>query len=246
LLGHRFGAVLAILLSAGGISAASGPDFSRDVRPILSQHCFKCHGPDDAAREAKLRLDVCESAIARTESGKTPIVPGKPDSSELIRRIFSHDADEMMPPPAANKPLSDNERQILRAWVLAGAEYKSHWAFVPPKQVPPPKLSAHGTHSRNPIDDFVHAQLESSGLELKPSPEADRYTLARRVCIDLIGLPPTPAEADAFVNDPAPDAYERLVDRLLASPHYGERWARRWLDLARSAATNGSEKAGTR
>ncbi len=244
--GLRFGAILAILASASGISAAGGLDFSRDVRPILSQHCFKCHGPDDAAREAKLRLDVRESAIARTESGKTPIVPGKPDSSELIRRIFSHDADEMMPPPAANKPLSDSERQILRAWVSAGAEYKSHWAFVPPKQVPPPKLSAQRTHSRNPIDDFVQAQLESSGLELKLSPQADRYTLARRVCIDLIGLPPTPAEADAFVNDPAPDAYERLVDRLLASPHYGERWARRWLDLARYADTNGYEKDRTR
>jgi hypothetical protein len=222
----------------------SRPDFSREVRPILSQHCFKCHGPDDAAREAKLRLDMRDSAIARGESGKTPILPGKPDASELIRRIFSRDADEMMPPPAANKPLSDAERKILREWVAAGAEYKPHWAFVPPGQVaPPPSPRTIGVPpARNPIDEFVRAQLAASGVGLKPSPEADRYTLIRRVCLDLVGLPPTPAETDAFVNDPSPNAYERLVDRLLASPHYGERWARRWLDLARYADTNGYEK----
>jgi hypothetical protein len=234
------GIVLAILTLAGRISAAEGPDFSRDVRPILSHHCFKCHGPDDAAREAKLRLDRAESATARAESGKTPIVPGKPEASELVRRIFSHDADEMMPPPAANKPLSDDERRILREWVASGAEYKPHWAFVPPRPMPPPP--ERDQWSRNPIDAFIQAQIEASGLGLNPSPEADRYTLARRVYIDLIGLPPTPEDSDEFVNDPAPDAYERLVDRLLASPHYGERWARRWLDLARYADTNGYEK----
>jgi Protein of unknown function (DUF1549)/Protein of unknown function (DUF1553)/Planctomycete cytochrome C len=243
------GAALAILLSAAGISVAGGPDFSREVRPILSQHCFKCHGPDDGAREAKLRLDLRDSAIAHREPGKAPIVPGKPESSELIRRIFSHDADEIMPPPAANKPLSDSERGILRAWVAAGAEYKPHWAFVPPRQAPPPAVSSlaassQGLRLRGPIDAFIQAQLESSGL--KSAPEADRYTLIRRASLDLSGLPPTPAEVDAFVNDPAPDAYERLVDRLLASPHYGERWARRWLDLARYADTNGYEKDRTR
>jgi Protein of unknown function (DUF1553)/Protein of unknown function (DUF1549)/Planctomycete cytochrome C len=243
------GAALAIVCALAGFGFAAGPDssrpdFSRDVRPILSQHCFKCHGPDDAAREAKLRLDLRESAIARAESGKTPIVPGQPAASELIRRIDSHDADAMMPPPAANKPLSDDERRILRAWVAAGAEYKPHWAFVPPRQVPPPRVAARTDvpPSRNPIDDFIRAQLESSGLGLQPSPEADRYTLIRRVSLDLIGLPPTPAEADAFVNDISPNAYERLVDRLVASPHYGERWGRRWLDVARYADTNGYEK----
>src|SRR5579872_1921902 len=133
----RLGIALAIVCGSAGFGLAAGPDssrpdFSRDVRPILSQHCFKCHGPDDAAREAKLRLDVRESAVARSESGKTPIVPGHPESSELIRRIFSHDADELMPPAAANKPLSGDERKILRAWVAAGAEYQPHWAFVPP------------------------------------------------------------------------------------------------------------------
>jgi len=245
----RLGAALAIVCALAGFGFAAGPDFSRpdfsrDVRPILSQHCFKCHGPDDAAREAKLRLDLPESATARTESGKAAIVPGKADSSELIRRIDSHNADEMMPPPAANKPLSDDERRILRAWVAAGAEYKPHWAFVPPRQVPPPGVAprADVPPSRNPIDEFIRAQLESSGLGLQPSPEADRYTLIRRVSLDLIGLPPTPAEADAFVNDSSPNAYERLVDRLLASPHYGERWGRRWLDVARYADTNGYEK----
>jgi hypothetical protein len=240
LLSLRLGVASAIFSTAVGISAAGGPDFSRDVRPILSQHCFKCHGPDDAAREAKLRLDLAGSATKQAESGKTPIVPGRPEASELIRRIFSNDASEMMPPPAANKPLSDDERRILREWVVAGAEYKPHWAFVPPKQVPPP--AERGVRARNPVDAFVQSQLEASGLGLKPAPEADRYTLARRVSLDLIGLPPTLAEADAFVNDSSPDAYERLVDRLLASPHYGERWARRWLDLARYADTNGYEK----
>jgi hypothetical protein len=243
--GCRLGAALAIVLASVGVTTGRGPDFSREVRPILSQHCFKCHGPDDGAREAKLRLDLRDSAISRSESGKTPIVPGKPESSELIRRVFAHDADEIMPPPAANKPLSDDERSILRAWVAAGAEYMPHWAFVPPQQVPPPAASAsQAVRVRGPIDAFIQAQLDSSGL--KAAPEADRYTLIRRVCLDLVGLPPTPEEADAFVDDPSPDAYERLVDRLLASPHYGERWARRWLDLARYADTNGYEKDRTR
>ncbi len=233
--GSCLGAALAILLSAAGISVAGGPDFSREVRPILSQHCFKCHGPDDGAREAKLRLDLRDSALARSESGKTPIVPGKPESSELIRRIFSKDADEILQPPAANKPLSDSERGILRAWVASSAEYKPHWAFVPPQQVPPPAVSSsaatsQGLRSRGPIDAFIRgAPSESSGLGLNSAPEADRYTLIRRVCLDLVGLPPTPAEADAFVNDPSPDAYERLVDRFkLASPHYGEHSLARW------------------
>jgi hypothetical protein len=244
LLGFRLGTALAVVSLVAGVSAAAGPDFSREVRPILSQHCFKCHGPDDGAREAKLRLDLREAATSQGDSGKIAIVPGKPDSSELIRRIFSHDADVIMPPPAANKPLSDDERKILRAWVAAGAEYKPHWAFVAPVQTPPPAMPPSDTRSRNPIDAFIETQLKSSTL--KPAPEADRYTLVRRVYLDLIGLPPTPEEADAFVSDPAPNAYERVLDRLLASPHYGERWARRWLDLARYADTNGYEKDRTR
>ena len=215
------------------------PDFTRDVRPILSEHCFKCHGPDDAARQAKLRLDLRDAALSKSESGSVPVVPGKPDASEVVRRILSHDPDEMMPPPAANKPLSEQKKKILRDWIAAGAPYKAHWAFVPPRQAPPP-LVHDLAWPRNAIDRFVLARLEAAGL--RPAPEADRYTLVRRVSLDLIGLPPTPEEADAFVQDTAPDAYERLVDRLLASPHYGERWGRRWLDLARYADTNGYEK----
>src|SRR5580704_14163360 len=173
LLAFRLGVVLAVLWGGVGISAGGGPDFSREVRPILSQHCFKCHGPDDGAREAKLRLDLRDSAFSRSESGKTPIVPGKPESSELIHRVFAHDADEIMPPPAANKPLSDDERRILRAWVAAGAEYKPHWAFVPPQQVPPPAASAsQAVRGRGPMDGFIQAQLDSNGL--KAAPEADR------------------------------------------------------------------------
>ena len=145
----------------------------------------------------------------------------------------------MMPPPTANKPLSEEKKRILREWIAGGAQYKAHWAFVPPKQAVPPRVTDFAW-PRNAIDRFILARLESVGL--KPAPEADRYTLVRRVSLDLIGLPPTPAEADAFVNDKAPDAYERLVDRLLASPHYGERWGWRWLDLARYADTNGYEK----
>jgi Protein of unknown function (DUF1553)/Protein of unknown function (DUF1549)/Planctomycete cytochrome C len=233
---------LFIALAGATVAAAKGPqppDFTRDVRPILSEHCFKCHGPDDVARQAKLRLDLREAALAKTGSGNVPIVPGKPDASEVVRRILSHDADEMMPPPAANKPLSDEKKRILRDWIAAGAPYQAHWAFVPPKQAVPP-LVHDAQWPRNPIDRFILARLESAGL--KPAPEADRYTLVRRVSLDLTGLPPTPEQADAFVNDPSPDAYERLVDRLLASPHYGERWARHWLDLARYADTNGYEK----
>jgi Protein of unknown function (DUF1553)/Protein of unknown function (DUF1549)/Planctomycete cytochrome C len=231
--------LVATVFAVRPIAGAEIPDFTRDVRPILSEHCFKCHGPDDAARQANLRLDLREAALKKSDSGATAIVPGKPDASDVVRRIASHDADEMMPPPAANKPLTDQKRQILRNWIAAGAPYKPHWAFVPPRQIPPPVV--HQTAwPRNPIDRFVLARLESAGL--KPAAEADRYTLIRRLSLDLIGLPPTIAEADAFANDRSPGAYERLVDRLLASPHYGERWGRRWLDLARYADTNGYEK----
>jgi hypothetical protein len=226
-------AALSALLLAAPLARAADVDFTRDVRPILSRHCFKCHGFDEKARKAKLRLDVREGAV------KKAIVPGKPDDSELIRRILAADADEVMPPPATKNPLSDAEKQTLKRWVAAGAEYKAHWAFVAPKQAPLPKVKQ-SDWPRNPIDTFVLARLEAEGI--KPSPQADRYTLVRRVYLDLIGLPPTPEEADAFVRDDSPGAYERLVDQLLASPHYGERWGRRWLDLARYADTNGYEK----
>jgi hypothetical protein len=216
----------------------SGVDFTRDVRPILAQNCLKCHGPDDKQRQAGLRLDVREGALAGLKSGRRAIVPGKPGQSEMVRRIFA-DGPLMMPPAHSNKSLTPSQKETLKRWVAAGAPYQQHWAFIPPTRAPMPKVKL-TRWPRNPIDAFILAKVEQAGL--KPSPEADRYTLVRRVYLDLIGLPPTPEEADAFVNDRRPDAYERLVDKLLTSPHYGERWARRWLDLARYADTNGFEK----
>ncbi len=232
-------ALLPLFVSVGTTARAGDVDFARDVRPILARHCFKCHGPDPAQRKADLRLDERKIAVGPAESGERAIVPGEPDASELVRRISSADADEVMPPPETKNPVTVAERQVLRQWIAEGAEYKAHWAFQPPGQAKLPAVKR-ADWPRNPIDRFVLARLETAGIT--PSPAADKHTLVRRVYLDLIGLPPEPAEADAFVNDPAPDAYEKLVDRLLASPHYGERWARRWLDLARYADTNGYEK----
>ena len=215
-----------------------GVDYNRDVRPILSQHCFKCHGPDEGQRQAKLRLDQRAGAFALLSSSRKAVVPGKPEASTLVTRVFSHGAN-IMPPAYANKPLSEREKDTLKQWIANGATYQPHWAFVPPHAAPIPHVK-NTAWPRNPIDNFILARLEQQGL--KPSPPADRYTLVRRVYLDLIGIPPTPEEADAFLKDTSPDAYEKLVDRLLASPHYGEKWARRWLDLARYADTNGYEK----
>lgn len=218
--------------------AAAGPDFNRDVRPILSNRCLKCHGPDEEKQEAGLRLDLREAAIRELDSGERAIVPGHADSSELVARIESDDPDLVMPPPHTKVSLSADEKPILREWIEAGAAYAPHWAFVKPVKPEPPAV-ADGSRVRNPIDRFVLARLEAAGLTA--AAEADRATLCRRVHLDLIGLPPSPDELDAFLADTSPDAYEKLVDRLLASPRYGERWARKWLDLARYADTNGYE-----
>ncbi len=229
-------------VAAGAFLHAAGadaPSFAREVRPVLAEHCFKCHGPDEETRKSGLRLDTPEGALQPAKSGKVAIKPGDPQASELVRRIFTPDEDDLMPPPAAKRPLTEEQRNILKRWVTAGAKYEPHWAFQPPRQAPLPAVRQTGW-VKNPIDTFVLARLEREGLS--PSPPADRYTLLRRVSLDLIGLPPTPEEADAFARDSSPDAYKRVVDRLLASPHYGERWARRWLDLARYADTNGYEK----
>jgi hypothetical protein len=238
----RIVTVVASLAVAGPPSAAAaGPDFAREVRPILSNRCFKCHGPDTGNQEAGLRLDLRAAAIAELDSGTQAIVPGHPDDSELIARITSTDPDLVMPPPHTKVSLTAHEKQILSAWIAAGAEYAAHWAFVPPVRPAVPDASAAPPGWRqHPIDAFVSARLHASGLA--PSPEAAKAALCRRVHLDLVGLPPTPAELDAFLADDAPDAYEKLVDRLLASERYGERWARRWLDLARYADTNGYEK----
>ena len=232
---------LALLLQGAlaGSSPPSEPDFNREVRPILSRHCFKCHGPDDKARKANLRLDTRSEALKAGKSGKNPIVPGKPDQSELVARILQADPDEVMPPSTAKLGLSDAQKQVLKRWIAAGANYAPHWAFRPPTQAPLPQVKQ-ADWPRNAIDSFVLARLETEGLQ--PSPRAEAHTLIRRLYLDLIGMPPTPEEAEEFLRDPSPGAYEKQVDRLLASVHYGERWARKWLDLARYADTNGYEK----
>jgi Protein of unknown function (DUF1553)/Protein of unknown function (DUF1549)/Planctomycete cytochrome C len=228
-------AVAALALMASSV-AADPIRYSRDIRPIFAEHCFACHGPDQAARKAKLRFDVRDVAVARDA-----IVPGKPDESKLVARIFSEDAHEIMPPPKANKPLSGQQKNLLKRWIAAGADYETHWAFVPPVR---PKLPTARDKAwvRNPIDCFVLSRLEREGL--RPSPEADRPTLIRRLSLDLIGLPPSPHEVDDFLADQSPDAYEKLVSRLLASPHYGERMALPWLDAARYADSNGFQQDG--
>ena len=205
-------------------------DFNRDVRPILSNNCFACHGPDDKERKADLRLDTREGIAAA-------VTPGKPDASELVKRVTSPDLGELMPPPKSGKVLSRRERDILTQWVKSGAAFATHWSYVKPVRPPVPKIQDNRYPIRNPIDAFVAARLVRDGLVA--SPEADRYTLIRRVTLDLTGLPPTPPEVDAFLKDTAPDAYEKLVDRLLARPAFGEHWARMWLDLARYADSAG-------
>ncbi|NBT14640.1 MAG: DUF1549 domain-containing protein, partial [Planctomycetia bacterium] len=231
------GALLCGAVATG--AAAAGPDFAREVRPVLSNRCFKCHGPDEGNREAGLRLDVREEALRELDSGARAVVPGHPLDSELVARITSTDPDLVMPPPHTKVTLTADEKRILTAWVEAGAEYRPHWAFVKPERPAVPQVEDKAW-VRNEIDRFVRSRLEREGLA--PSPEADKATLSRRVFLDLTGLPPSPAELDAFLADERSDAYEHLVDRLLASPRYGERWARKWLDLARYADTNGYEK----
>ncbi len=237
----RLSSVVSVLLVGVAmlVAADHASDFATQVRPILSKHCFSCHGPDDKARKGKLRLDQRESAIGKGKSGEIAIAPGQPAASEVVKRIFTSDEVDLMPPPEAKKPLTDAEKDMLKRWIAGGADYQPHWAFQPPVQAPLPAVK-NAAWSANAIDRFVLAKLETE--KLAPSPEADRTTLIRRVSLDLVGLPPTPEEVDAFLADQSPDAYAKLVDRLLASPHYGERWARKWLDLARYADTNGYEK----
>ncbi|HEY3897721.1 MAG TPA: DUF1553 domain-containing protein [Chthoniobacter sp.] len=229
-------AALALTVCLPRAMAAEKVDFNYDIRPLISSKCYHCHGPDEKARKAKLRLDMRDDAIKEHESGQT-IVPGNADKSELIHRVTSTDRDEVMPPPKEEHTLTAQEIDVLRRWINEGAEYKPHWAFVKPARPAVPKLSSSNSKLENPIDAFVVRRLEKEGMNL--SPEADRYALIRRVSLDLTGLPPTAEETDAFVNDPSPDAYEKVVDRLLASIAYGERWAKMWLDLARYADSSG-------
>lgn len=206
-------------------------DFASQIRPILANHCWTCHGPDEKSRAADLRLDIRENAIEASA-----IVPNDPSTSKLVERILSSEPESQMPPPSAKKPLSDEQKKLLQAWIRQGAVYSKHWAFTPPVKASAPQqhLAASGN---NAIDSFVEKRLEQEHLKL--SPKADRSTLLRRVSLDLTGLPPTVNELQQFLNDPARDAYERAVDRLLASKAYAEKMAMEWLDLARYADTNG-------
>ncbi|MFO0879853.1 MAG: DUF1549 domain-containing protein [Gemmataceae bacterium] len=213
---------------AGTKKATGKVEFNRDVRPILADACFTCHGPDRSKRKGGLRLD--------TDEGRSSLVPGKPDESELIQRILTDDPHKQMPPAKGGKKLNASQVEVLREWIRAGAVWEPHWAYVVPTRPAAPVLSS-AQRVRNPIDAFVQARLMREGLT--PADDAPRHTLLRRLSLDLTGLPPTPAELDAFINDPRPDAYERQVERLLASPRLGERLAYDWLDAARYADSNG-------
>ncbi|HEV3136908.1 MAG TPA: PSD1 and planctomycete cytochrome C domain-containing protein [Pirellulales bacterium] len=210
-------------------------DFNRQIRPILSANCFACHGPDAAERQGNLRLDTKQGALADL-GGYVAISPGKPQYSELVWRIISSDPDDVMPPPDSGKKLTPEQIDLIRRWVFEGAKWQEHWSYSKPARPVVPSASAAGGVV-NAIDSFVRAKLAEVGLS--PSPEADRVTLIRRLSFDLTGLPPTSREVDAFLADQTAQAYEDLVDRLLASPHYGERMAMYWLDVVRFADTNG-------
>ena len=211
------------------LPAADAIDFNRDIRPILSSNCFLCHGPDAHDRKAKLRLDTREGAI-RLNDGVRAIDPDALADSEFLHRIASSDKEEVMPPPESHKVLSEEQKTLLRKWILSGAEYKEHWAFLPPAKTTAPS-TREKARIHNPVDSFILANLAKAGL--KQSAEADRRTLIRRVTYDLTGLPPAPGDVEAFVSDKSPQAYEKVVDRLLATERYGERMALAWMDAAR-------------
>ncbi|HUR10425.1 MAG TPA: PSD1 and planctomycete cytochrome C domain-containing protein [Flavitalea sp.] len=219
-------------------SSIAKVDFNFHIKPILSDRCFKCHGPDAANRKAELRLDIEAVALAalKKNPGMFAIVPGQPEKSELVHRIFSKDPQFMMPPPQSNLSLSDEERNLLRKWIQQGAQYKKHWALIAPVKTSLPDVSKSMAGS-NEIDRFVLAKLKEKGM--KPSPEASKEQLIRRVAFDLTGLPPAIPMIDEYLKDPAANAYEKMVDRLLSADGYGERWANYWLDLARYGDTHG-------
>jgi hypothetical protein len=231
---YRKFSFLSLLSLFGTFSVAGSTNeiqFNRDIRPILSENCFVCHGHDKNNRKAKLRLDDRDVAIEREA-----IVPGKPDQSKLVQHIFSTDSDEIMPPPKTHKTLTAAQKELLKNWIADGAQYEPHWAYIAPKRFPAPQTK-NRQWVRNPIDAFILHTLEAKNIQ--PSKEADKRTLLRRLSLDLIGLPPTPEQVNAFLVDSSPDAYERQVDRLLNSPHFGERMAVPWLDIVRFSDTVG-------
>jgi mono/diheme cytochrome c family protein len=226
---------LLLFASNGEAQSPAKVDFARQIRPILSENCFACHGPDEKTRKAKLRLDTKQGAFSPLRDGGPAIVPGKADASELFRRIKSDDEGARMPPAKTGKRLTPQQVQLIGRWIDEGAEWSKHWAFVAPTR--PAVPNAGDGWAKNGIDHFVSTKLHAE--KVNPSPEADKSTLIRRLSLDLLGLPPTPAEVDAFLADSSPNAYEKLVDRLLTSPHHGERMALDWLDAARFADTHG-------
>jgi len=237
-------ALLGLALLSSTVAAEEKEiDFGRDIRPILSGKCFHCHGPDPESREAGLRLDLEENAKAELDSGLTAIVPGHADESELVARIIAEDEFTRMPPPEIGKPLSDEEVKLFRQWIDQGAEYAPHWSFESPQKHAPPQVNK-SDWVKNDIDTFILKRSEEEGLD--PNDQANRYALARRVSFALTGLPLSIEQTEAFVQDDSPDAYEKLVDELLADPAYGERWARVWLDIARYADSMGYEKDSPR
>ena len=225
-----------LVTMAAPVPAATRVDFNFQIRPLLSDRCFRCHGPDSAARKAKLRLDQREGALKLLEDGMAVVKPGDPEHSELIRRIFTENEDDIMPPPDSHLALTPTEKELLKRWVLEGADYKPHWAFLPVQKVVVPTLK-NGTVPFNPIDAFVRVRLEKE--KLSPAPSASRETILRRLAFNLTGLPPNPAEIDALLADKSPDAIQRAAQKYLNSPAYGERMALDWLDLARYADTYG-------
>ncbi len=227
---------IAAASATGFLQADEKINFNRDIRPILSDKCFACHGPEEASREGGFRFDQQESAFGEADSGEHPVVPGKPDESELIARINSSDADDRMPPSETNKPLTKKEIELLTSWIASGAEWQDHWSFIPPTQSVPPAVAS-SQRVTNEIDNFILSRLKRE--DLTQSAEADRSTLIRRVTFDLTGLPPTPAEVKAFLDDKSPNAFETVVDRLLASNRFGEHVGRFWLDAARYGDTHG-------
>jgi len=227
--------LIGVLLTISTANADDTVRFNRDIRPILSENCYFCHGPDSARRKADLRLDTEAGLLGMGEAGPI-VVKGQPDKSELIKRALTANVTEMMPPPKSNKKLTLAQKELLRKWIQQGAEYENHWSFVTPVRAALPKVQ-NQAWVKNPIDAFILARLEA--LKLQPAPQADRRALLRRLSLDLIGLPPTPEEVEAFVLDPSPNAYEKQVNRLLASEKWGEHRGRYWLDAARYGDTHG-------
>src|SRR5579884_1106035 len=217
------------------MASDSHVSFNRDIRPIMSDTCFRCHGPDKSSRMAGMRLDIREEATKPTHSGRVPIVPGDPAKSEIVERIFATGA-RIMPPAYAHKELTEKQKETIRQWVAEGAVYEGHWAYQPIQHPAPPE-AIEPALIENPIDNFIQAQLKRDGLT--PSKEADKRTLLRRVTLDLTGLLPTPGEMASFLADDSPKVYEKVVDRLLASPRYAEQQTMHWLDDVRYADTCG-------